>query len=305
MRVLVSGATGFVGTAVMRRLIMAGHEVIALVRTPRPFDGEMRTGDLLNPASMVDAVRGVDAVCHLAALTRLRQSFDRPIPYFQANTTGTLNLLAAMAEETERTGSALRLVFGSSGAVYGTPKRQPITEDETPRPESPYGASKYAAEMAIEYQAMTGKIGSVVLRAFNVGGAVDGRGDLDESHLIPKAIAVAEGRAEQLVINGDGTAVREFVHVDDLARAYSAALMACMPGRHFAYNVGSGVGSTVLEVVEMVEGAAGRSIPIRLSPAHREAPVLLSDSSRIRREIGWEPLRSDLHSIVTDAWSRR
>ena len=168
----------------------------------------------------------------LAALTRVRESFEQPTAYFQTNVTGTLNLLEAMAGETERTGHALRLVFGSTGAVYGVPERQPITEDEVPQPTNPYGASKLAAESVIGYQAATGAIGSVVLRTFNVAGAVAGRGDLDETRIIPKAIAVAAGRAERLNVNGDGSAVREFIHVDDLARAYVAALEACEQGRH-------------------------------------------------------------------------
>jgi UDP-glucose 4-epimerase len=303
VRVLVTGAGGFVGTAVVRRLASSGHEVAALVRTAQPAGiSDLRIGDLLNAASLREAVAGVEAVCHLAALTKVRESFENPVAYFQANVTGTLNLLHAMDAETRRAGRPLSMVFSSTGAVYGAPARQPITEDEIPAPANPYGASKLAAEAAVGYQAKTGKIGSVVLRASNAAGAAGGRGDGDLSRIIPKAIAVAAGRSGRLHVNGDGMAVREYLHVDDLARACVLALEACVPGTHRTYNVGSGIGTTVRDIISATEMITERPVPVSWDPERPEPKVLLADSSRIRADLQWEPCRSDLASILTDAW---
>lgn len=307
MRVLVTGAAGFVGTAVVRCLLSSGHQVAALVHATQPtgtHDGthDLRPGDILDAASLGEAVAGVDAVCHLAALTRVRESFLDPVAYFQVNVTGTLNLLNAMDKETERAGRPLHLVFASTGAVYGAPARQPITEDEIPAPVNPYGASKLAAETAVAYHARTGKTGSIVLRAFNIAGAADGRGDGDLSRIIPKALAVAAGRGQQLDVNGDGTAMREYLHVDDFAHACVLALQACEPGTHRAYNVGSGSGTTVRDIIAATEKITGRPVPVSWGPPRPEPQVLLADSSRIRAELGWQPSRSGLEDIISDAW---
>ena len=163
-------------------------------------------------------------MCHLAALTSVRQSFDEPVQYFRVNVTGTLNVLDAMNAEARRTGRMLRLVFASTCAVYGVPETQPITEAQEPMPGNPYGASKLAAEAAIGYQAALGGISAVTLRTFNVAGAVDGHGDPDTSRIIPKTLLVAAGQADCLTVNGDGSAIREYTHAGDLARAYAMAL---------------------------------------------------------------------------------
>jgi len=303
VRVLVTGAAGFVGTAVVRRLLSSGHQVAALVHAAQPAGThDLRPGDILDPASLGEAVAGVDAVCHLAALTQVRESFQDPVAYFQVNVTGTLNLLHAMDTETARAGRPLRLVLASTGAVYGMPTRQPITEDQIPAPANPYGASKLAAETAVAYQAGTGKIGSIVLRAFNIAGAVDGRGDGDLSRIIPKALAVAAGRFNRLDVNGDGTAVREYLHVDDFAHACVLALEACEPGVHRTYNVGSGTGTTVRDIITASEKITGRPVPVSWGPPRPEPEVLLADSSRIRADLGWQPSRSDLEAIISDAW---
>jgi len=303
VRVLVSGAAGFAGTAVVRRLLSSGHQVAALVHATQPArTHDLRPGDILDAASLREAVTGVDAVCHLAALHQVRESFLDPVAYYQVNVTGTLNLLHAMDIETARAGRPLRLVLASTGAVYGTPARQPITEDEIPAPANPYGASKLAAETAVAYQAGTGKIGSIVLRAFNIAGAVDGRGDGDLSRIIPKALAVAAGHFKQLEVNGDGTAVREYLHVDDFARACVLAIEACEPGAHRTYNVGSGTGTTVRDIITATEKITGRPVPVSWGPPRPEPEILLADSSRIRADLGWQPKRSDLAGIISDAW---
>jgi UDP-glucose 4-epimerase len=288
VRVLVTGAAGFAGTAVVRRLLSSGHQAAALVHAAQPAGTpDLRPGDILDAASLREAVAGVDAICHLAALTRVRESFLDPVAYFQVNVTGTVNLLHAMDTETARAGRPLRLVLASTGAVYGTPTRQPITEDEIPAPVNPYGASKLAAEIAVAYQARTGKIGSIVIRAFNIAGAVDGRGDGDLSRIIPKALAVAAGRFKRLDVNGDGTAVREYLHVDDFAHACVLALEACESGAHRTHNVGSGIGTTVRDIITATEKITGRSVPPPWRPSYDrrasgEAGEAL-DSGRRRR----------------------
>jgi UDP-glucose 4-epimerase len=302
VRVLVTGATGFVGRAVVKQLTVAGHSVIGFARTPRPVGCDLRTGDILDQRALETAVQGVDAVCHLAALTLVRESFEEPVRYFRVNVAGTLNLLDAMNAEAQRSGRKLRLVFASTGAVYGTPERQPISEAQEPAPGSPYAASKLAAETAIGYQAALGPISAVTLRTFNVAGAADGHGDPDTTRIIPRALLVAGGRAERLDVNGDGLAIREYIHVGDLAAAYAAALDIADPAGHRIYNVGSGVGVSVREVIETTERITGRPVPVRWGQPVTEPRELRADNSRIRIDLGWRPSRSSMETIVADAW---
>jgi UDP-glucose 4-epimerase len=302
VRVLVTGATGFIGRAVVRQLTLAGHSVVGFARTPQPVSWELRTGDMLDQTAVEHAVKGVDSVCHLAGLTLVRQSFEEPVRYFRVNVTGTLNLLDAMRAEVQSNGEPLRLVFASTCAVYGTPEKQPITEAQQPAPSSPYGASKRAAETAIGYQAALGTIGAVTLRTFNVAGAVDGHGDPDTTRIIPRTLLVASGQADRVNVNGDGSAIREYTHVADLAHAYAAALEAAEPGEHRIYNVGSGVGVSVRDVLEAAERVTGRPVPVHWGPPASEPQELRADSSRFRNDLGWHPSRSDLETIVGDAW---
>jgi UDP-glucose 4-epimerase len=302
MRVLVTGATGFIGPAVVQQLSLAGHSVVGFARTPKPASCELRTGDILDQAAVEHAVKGVDAVCHLAGLALVRQSFEEPVRYFKVNVSGTLNLLDAMQAEAQSNGGPLRLVFASTCAVYGTPEKQPITEAQEPAPSSPYGSSKRAAEMAIGYQAALGTIGAVTLRTFNVAGAVDGHGDPDTTRIIPRALLVASGRADRVNVNGDGSAIREYTHVADLALAYAAALDAARPGEHRIYNVGSGVGVSVRDVLEATERVTGRPVSVHWGPPASEPQELRADSSRFRNDLDWHPSRSSLDTIVEDAW---
>jgi UDP-glucose 4-epimerase len=302
VRILVTGATGFVGNAVVRQLATEGHEVVGFARTARHSPCELQTGDIIDQAAVERAVEGADAVCHLAALTQVRRSFEEPVRYFRVNLGGTLNLLDAMNAEAQRIGHRLRLVFASTGAVYGAPETQPITEEQAPAPGNPYGASKLAAEVVIGYEAALGGISAITLRAFNVAGAVDGHGDPDTSRIIPKTLRVAAGKADCLEVNGDGSAIREYTHVGDLARAYAAALDAADSVGHRIYNVGSGVGASVREVIGTAEGITGRPVSVRWGPSVSEPRELRVDSSRIRAELLWQPSKSGLETIVADAW---
>jgi UDP-glucose 4-epimerase len=302
VRVLVTGGLGFLGHAVTRRLVQAGHEVVVLssrngaisrVDGIRTVHSDIRDGETL--ARVVRQVEP-EGVCHLAALTKVRDSFESPVTYFDVNVGGTVALVDALS-----TVSPVLVVFSSTGAVYG-PCEGRIDEEQPAKPTNPYAASKLAAEELLAYQASTGDLGVVTLRCFNVAGAVDGVCDSDRTRIIPKAIAVAAGVADELQINGDGKAVREFTHVVDMADAVVRALAAAQPGSARTYNLGSGVKSTMLDVVQVVEATTGRSVPVRHLPPKPEPTVLMADSTRIRAELGWRPRHSELEEIVRDAW---
>ncbi|MBL7495532.1 UDP-glucose 4-epimerase [Frankia sp. CNm7] len=311
-RVLVTGAGGFIGGVLADLLAARGHRVTALVRGHGPVRGghalagdvEVVTADLLDPRSLAAARvdRGFDAVCHLAALTRVRQSRDEPLRYFETNVTGTINLLAALDRGFDASGRAPTVVLGSTAAVYGDPDAGPIPESRPPDPRHPYGASKLAAEQVIAHQAATGRIGAVVLRSFNVAGAAPGHVDRDATRIIPAALRVAAGEADAFRINGDGASLREYVHVDDVAAAYALALEATRPGDRRVYNVGSGTGVSVNDVLAAVERVTGRPVRRVSGPPVAEPRALVVDSHRIRAELGWEPRRSALDRIITDAW---
>jgi UDP-glucose 4-epimerase len=307
MRVLVTGAFGYVGRAVTRRLLDAGHEVVALSSRRRSAEDHgpakrVVTADLRERDALRDAVADVDAICHLAALTGVRESFKRPDEYRAVNTEGTVTLLEFAAEAGRRAGRPVRFVQASTAAVYGTPTKQPIDESAAPAPTSPYGESKLAADEAVQDYATAGRIAAISLRAFNVAGSVAGYGDPGQLRIIPRTLLVAAGRHPSLTINGDGSAVRDFVHVDDVARAYVLALDACRDGGFRVYNLGA-TGAGVREIVAAAEAVTGRAVPVVHEPPQPEPPVLLADTRRIRTELGWRPERSSLEEIISDTWT--
>ncbi|MEU0512575.1 NAD-dependent epimerase/dehydratase family protein [Amycolatopsis sp. NPDC006125] len=301
MRVLVTGAAGYLGHAVVAALAERGHEPVAFVRdaarAPR-LAAATAVGDVEDPASLREAVRDVEGVCHLAARARVRESLTDPLPYWHTNVNGTLNLLEAL---TDRDVPA-KLVLASTAAVYGTPDIQPISEDALIAPTNPYGATKAAADLAAANVAATGQLGAISLRAFNIAGAVDDHPDRDFTRLIPKVLAVQAGLAEELGVNGDGSAVRDFVHVADMAHAFVLAIEACTPGGWRAYNVGSGRETSINDVLAATEQITGRPVRIKRNPPANEPRVLLADSRRIREELGWQAPNSDLSQILSDGW---
>jgi UDP-glucose 4-epimerase len=300
MRVLVTGAAGFVGCAVAALLIEQGHQVIGLTRCPAsvlPTGVQRLDSDLRTPETLPSELAEWDGVCHLAGLTKVRESRTAPLDYWRTNVGGTLALLDRLAGA-----RTARIVLASTCTVYGE-QATPITETAPIAPSSPYATSKLAADHAAADLAATGVIGAISLRAFNVAGALPGHLDPDTTRLIPKVLAVQQGRASELVINGDGTAVRDFVHVADMAAAFALALHACEPGIWRAYNVGSGHPSTVHDVIATTETVTGRRVPRRHTAAAPEPATLLADSTRIRSELGWQPKRSTLVEIITDAWT--
>ncbi|MER6989042.1 NAD-dependent epimerase/dehydratase family protein [Saccharopolyspora hirsuta] len=300
MRIAVTGAAGYLGQAVLARLHRDGHEVTAIGhRTPvdRPPGVFVRYADLTDAAAATEAIAGADAVCHLAGRTRVRDSGGAVGRYYRDNLVATLNLLDAMTAGNR----PARLVFLSSGAVYGRSGREPIAESHPTEPRSAYGATKLAAEQAISWYAAAGGLSAVSLRLFNAAGAVRPGSGPDGSTLIARALAVATGEETTLPINGDGTAVRDFVHVADVADAIALALSLPCRGAE-VFNLGA-VGASVLEVVSAVERVVGTSVPVEHKPANgADQPWLLADTSAARERLGWRPERSTLESMIADQW---
>jgi UDP-glucose 4-epimerase len=250
---------------------------------------------------------GFDAVLHFAALSLVGESVAEPVRYFRANVGGSLNLLDAM-----RVAGVRRLVFSSTAAVYGEPETIPITESAPTRPTNPYGASKIAVDNAIGYEAAATGLGAVSLRYFNVAGASGRQGeDHDpETHLIPSVLKVALGEKESVAIFGtdyptpDGTAIRDYIHVDDLAQAHLLALEGTVGPGHRIFNLGNGQGFSVREVVDAARLVTGCQIPAVESPRRAgDPPVLVASSERIRAELGWVPEKPALEDMVSDAWN--
>jgi UDP-glucose 4-epimerase len=300
MRVLVTGASGFVGYAVAALLAERGHDVAGLTRsaTSRLPDGVQRIRGALHLDTLLTAMGGMDGVCHLAARTRVRESRSDPLGYWETNVGGTLALLGAMNETATR-----KLVLASTCGVYGDQSHQPINEAAITAPSSPYGTSKLAADNAAMDLAATGAIGAISLRAFNIAGALPGHPDPDETRLIPRIMAVQRGTAPELIVNGDGGAIRDFVHVADMANAFALALEACTPGDTRIYNIGSGRPTRVREIISVAEQITGRPVARRHVPPAAEPQELLADSKAINADLCWSPRRSSIREIVADAWS--
>jgi UDP-glucose 4-epimerase len=301
VRVAVTGAGGFVGHAVTTALHAAGHDVLALTRrSPVDVPGvAVRVGEL--DAGLAAVLADVDAVCHLAAAVQVRASREDPIGTWRTNLDGTLAVLDALV----RAGRGARLVLASTAAVYGEVGPVPVREDHPTAPTHPYGASKLAADLAARDVAATGAVGAVSLRAFNIAGACAGRGDADPSRLVSAVLDVAAGTRPEFVVNGDGSATRDFLHVLDAADAFVAALDACTPGTWRAFHLGSGRPVSVREVVDTAARVTGRAIPVRHRPAAAEPASLVADARRARDELGWVPRRSSIERIVSDAWTAR
>ncbi len=313
MRALVIGGAGYIGSVVSKHLLEAGHRVTVADDMSKghdwavPDDAEFRAVDVRDQEALAEVVaEGFDAVLHFAALSLVGESVTEPVRYFKTNVGGSLNLLDAM-----RAGGCRRLVFSSTAAVYGEPEAIPIPESAPTRPTNPYGASKIAVDMAIGYEAAASGLGAVSLRYFNVAGASGRQGELHdpETHLIPSVLKVALGEGDAVRIFGtdyptpDGTAIRDYIHVDDLARAHLLALEATVEPGHRIFNLGNGTGFSVREVVDTARLVTGCQIPAVESPRRPgDPPVLVASSDRIRAELGWVPQKPALEDMVSDAW---
>ena len=314
MKLLVTGGAGYIGSVVSAQLRAAGHAVVVLDDLSRGHRDVVPEGERLEVVDLLDApavaavlAEGFDAVLHFAARSLVAESVAEPVAYFRTNLVGTLNLLDAM-----RAASVHRIVFSSTAAVYGAPATVPIAEDAAAAPTNPYGASKLAMDHAIAAQAAACELGAVSLRYFNVAGASGDLGERHdpETHLIPLLLAAAAGQREAVDVYGtdydtpDGTAIRDYIHVEDLGHAHLLALdSTAAPGRR-VFNLGNGAGYSVREVVETARSVTGTAIPVREAGRRPgDPPVLVASSERIRAELGWEPAKPELGRIIADAWA--
>ena len=311
MNLLVSGGAGYIGSVVTRMLLAEGHDVLVLddLSTGHADAVPDRAGLVIadiREAGQVAAAHRFDGVLHFAAKSLVGESMAEPARYWSTNVEGTRALL-----ETIRGQAVPRLVFSSTAATYGEPGTVPVTEDAPCRPTSPYGASKLATDLMIADYAVAYGFAAVSLRYFNVAGASRGAGERHqpETHLIPNVLAVAAGRRDAVQVFGDdyttpdGTCIRDYVHVEDLARGHLLALAGARPGEHRVYNLGSSDGYSVREVIAAAEQVTGHRVPTRLAQRRPDDPArLIAPSARIGRELGWQP-EHDLTRIVTDAWS--
>ncbi|MFE5617710.1 UDP-glucose 4-epimerase GalE [Streptomyces sp. NPDC056470] len=308
---LVTGGAGYVGSTVARHLIEAGHEVTVLDDLSTgfvegvPAGAEFVEGRIQDAAKWLDG--SYDGVLHFAAFSQVGESVAKPEKYWENNVGGTMALLAAM-----RTAGVGKLVFSSTAATYGEPESVPITESAPTAPTSPYGASKLAVDHMIGGECAAHGLAAVSLRYFNVAGAYGACGERHdpESHLIPLVLDVALGRREAISVYGDdyptpdGTCVRDYIHVADLAEAHLLALDAMTPGEHLICNLGNGNGFSVREVVETVREVTGHPVPEITAPRRAGDPAVLVASAEAARErLGWNPSRPDLADIVRDAWA--
>jgi UDP-glucose 4-epimerase len=314
MNVLVTGGAGYVGGTVTRILLTAGHSVTVYDnlchsrREALPKSANFVEGDLADRALLESTLREgrFDGVMHFAALIEAGESMKLPELYFRNNTMATLTLLEAMLA----TGHD-RLVFSSTAACYGEPESTPITEDARLEPTNAYGESKLLVEQMLTWMNRIHGLRYASLRYFNVAGAIEGYGEAHEpeSHLIPLILDVALGRRPSIKIFGqdyptkDGTCIRDYIHVRDLADAHFLALNALSQHSRLIYNIGNGQGFTVREVIDSVRRVTGRPIAV---DEHERRPgdpaVLVASSEKIKAELGWDPKFAELDQIIASAW---
>jgi UDP-glucose 4-epimerase len=314
VKLLVTGGAGYIGSVVARDLIAAGHEVAVLDNLGRGHreavapEARLVVLDLLDRDGVAELLaEGFDGVLHFAALALVGESVSHPERYWATNVGGTLNLLEAMTE-----GNVPRLVFSSTCAVYGEPDQIPISETAAFRPINAYGASKLAVDQMIGQFCIAHDLGAVSLRYFNVAGASGQLGEdhHPETHLIPNILRAAHGDTSHVQIFGtdyptpDGTAIRDYIHIDDLSRAHLLALESPQPGEHQIFNLGNGSGFSVREVIAATQSVTGVEVPVKESDRRPgDPPILVAASERIRSELGWTPEKPDLEEIVADAWA--
>ena len=316
MKLFVVGGAGYVGSTSVESFLEAGHEVVVYDNLSSGHASAVPDGARLEVGDIQDSARlrhllseGVDAVLHCAARSLVGESMVDPGLYYRTNVGGGVALLGAM----KRTG-VTRLVYSSTAAVYGEPRRVPIAEADRTQPINPYGETKLAFEGAMRWFCAAHDFRAISLRYFNVAGATERNGEdhEPETHLLPLVLRVAAGQATHVQIHGqdyptpDGTCIRDFLHVRDIGNAHLLALEATGEGdpSFEVYNLGSAAGFSVREVVEAARRVTGRAIPARAVKRRTgDPPVLVASSRRARRELGWEPEHSTLERMLTDAWA--
>lgn len=311
MKILITGGAGYIGSVTTRVLREAGHEVLVLDNLSEGHKDVVPDGASffnVDETDIVKALRGntdVDAVIHLAAFIAAGESMVKPEKYWQNNTIGTLKLLDGLRELGIR-----KLIFASSAAVYGNPESVPITEEAPTNPTNTYGMTKLAMDMAITSECLAHGMAATSLRFFNVAGAYGDAGERHEpeTHIIPLALKAAQsGQAFKLFgddyATPDGTCVRDYIHVVDLAYAMLAALDKLEPGKHNIYNLGNGNGFSNKQVVQTIEKVTGKKLTVEMSPRREGDPaILVASSAKAQKELGWQPSKPELETMIADAW---
>lgn len=315
MKVLVTGGAGYIGSHACKALAEAGHEPVAFdnLRTGHRWAvkwGPLVEGDICDTEAVRSAVEDhdVDAVMHFAALAYVGESVEQPNMYYRTNVGGLASVLDAMVQSGTR-----RIIFSSTCAVYGIPSVLPITEGQACAPINPYGHTKLMCEQMLADHVGAHDLGSIALRYFNAAGA-DAGGAIGESHdpethLIPLVLDAAQGKRPAITVLGDdydtpdGTCIRDYIHVTDLAEAHVRALECCEPGRFERFNLGTGSGTSVLEIVEAVREITGRDVPVEIGKRRPgDPPVLVADPAKARQALGFDPRHSDLANLISTAW---
>ena len=312
MKLLLTGGAGYVGSVCAKVLLEQHHQVVIVddLSTGNadavPAGAEFIDGDMVAVARRLLPGGSFDGVLHFAAKSLVGESVEAPERYWHANVVKTLELLEAIRES-----GTERLVFSSTAATYGEPDAAPITEDAPTRPTNAYGATKLAIDHAITSYARAHGLAAVSLRYFNVAGAYAGLGERHgvETHLIPLVLQVATGQRAEILVFGndwptpDGTAIRDYIHVRDLADAHVLALQSCQASAPRIYNLGNGTGFSVREVIACCREVTGRPIAARdVARRAGDPAVLIASSEKATAELGWRPGRSGLGEIVSDAW---
>jgi UDP-glucose 4-epimerase len=312
VNLLVTGGAGYIGSVVTARLVEDGHDVTvlddlskghadAISPAARFIHGRIQEADVALEAGRIDVV------IHLAAYSLVAESVADPRRYIENNVAGTEALLDAMGRH-----GVDKIIFSSTAAVYGDPRSVPIEETAEETPVNPYGQSKLLVDRELERRAGEGRLGAISLRYFNVAGAFGGLGERHspETHLVPLALDVAAGRRDSLVVYGedyptpDGTCVRDYIHVADIAEAHLAALAVLETGHYEKVNLGNGQGFSVRRVIDAVKAVTGRDLPLEVGPRRPGDPaVLVASAGRARERLGWLPSRPDIETMVADAWA--
>jgi UDP-glucose 4-epimerase len=300
MKVVVTGGAGYIGSNVAALLIESGHEVLILDnfsegdRLAVPPEARLVEGNVADFAELISKEEGIDAVLHFAAFIAAGESVTKPEKYWQNNLVGSLKLLEAM-----RTIGIKKLIFSSTAAVYGNPNEVPIKETAAKNPTNPYGMTKLAVDMAISSECVAHGLAATSLRYFNVAGAYKNYGERHriETHIIPLALKASIDEREFTVFGEDystpdGTCIRDYIHVRDLARAHLLALQKLEEGRHTIYNLGNGNGFSNRDVIKVVEQVTGKQLMVKT----------VASSSLAKDELGWEPEKPELKTMVEDAW---
>ncbi|WP_329060609.1 UDP-glucose 4-epimerase GalE [Amycolatopsis sp. NBC_01480] len=313
MKLLVTGGAGYIGSVVTRALLASGHEVEVLDDLSTGHRKSVPDSVVFHQISVHDAARvltpeaGFDGVLHFAGRIEVGESVVRPDIYWDVNVRGSLALLEAI-----RAAGVPRMIFSSTGSMYRADGNEKLAETARVEPRNPYAASKLMVDLMLSAEATAFGLGATSLRYFNAAGAVGELGERHdpESHLIPIVLQVAAGKREQLQMYGtdyptpDGTCVRDYIHVADLAAAHVLALEAIEPGRHEIYNLGNGNGYTNMQVVEAARAVTGHPIPVVLAPRRDgDAVITVASSEKAQKDLGWQPSKPDLRDIVADAWA--